>query len=235
MQGFKGRRLKLAAPLIAGAGVAFLALAGFALWPGHGLVPTAQASASRLAILPFEPLTSSPQERAFATGLADKLQSALSAGQMPVVSREDAASLRGADRASRLKQLGVRLLFDGTVTTDRDTLHASVHLEDARKHVTLWSVELAGPASNPDALEAQVGARAIAVMTCAGQALRPAGGLSDPEALSVYLHACDLFERAVYGDDTQGVYSTLDALREAAKQAPGFAPAHSALARFLAG
>ncbi len=230
----KGRRLKLAAPLIAGAGVAFLALAGFALWPGHGLVPTAQASASRLAILPFEPLTSSPQERAFATGLADKLQSVLSASQLPVVSREDAQSLRGPGQASGLRKLGVRLLFGGTVATDGDTLTARVHLDDPAKHVTLWTVELSGPASNPDALEAQVGARAIAVLNCAGQALRPVGGLSDPETLRLYLHACDLFERAVFGDDTQGVYSTLDAFRQAAKQAPGFAPAHSALARFLA-
>jgi tetratricopeptide (TPR) repeat protein len=128
----------------------------------------------------------------------------------------------------------VRLLFDGTVATDRDTLRARVRLDDPVKHVTLWSVELSGPASSPDALEAQVGARAIAVMDCAGQALRPSGGLSDTEALTLYLHACDLYEDAVYGDDTPGVYRTLDAFRQAAKRAPAFAPAHSALARFLA-
>ena len=231
----KGRRRNLKTPIIAGVGGALAALAGFALWPGHGLVPVGNAGPARLAILPFEPLTSSPQEHAFAMGLADELQSVLSANQMPVVSRADAQTLQGPEQASRLKKLGVRLVFDGTVGTDRDTLTARVRLDDPAKHVTLWSVELSGPASNPDALEAQVGARAIAVLNCAGQALRPAGGLSDPQALGLYLHACDLFERRVYGDDTPGVYSTLDALREAAKRAPGFAPAHSALARFLAG
>jgi adenylate cyclase len=232
--GAKGRRRSLKTPLFAGAGAVFLALAGFALWPGHGLIPAA-AAASRLAILPFEPLTSSPQERAFATGLADELQSVLTASQLPLVSREDATTLRGAGQATQLKKLGVRLVFDGTVATSGDMLQARVHLDDPGKHLTLWSVELSGPASNPDALEAQVGARAIAVLNCAGQALRPAGGLADAEALGLYLHACDLFEDSVWSDDSQAVYSTLDAFRQAAKRAPGFAPGHSALARFLAG
>ena len=230
----KGRRRNLKTPAIAVVVLVFLALAGLALWLGRGLLPPAITGRSRLAILPFEPLTSSPQEHAFATGLADKLQSVLSASQLPVVSRGDAQTLRGPGQVAGLRKLGVRLLFNGTVTTDRDALVARVRLDDPVKHSTLWSVELSGPASNPDALAAQVGARAIAVLNCAGQALRPAGGLSDSEALGLYLHACDLFERAVYGDDTQGVYSTLDAFREAAKQAPRFAPAHSSLARFLA-
>jgi DNA-binding winged helix-turn-helix (wHTH) protein/TolB-like protein len=221
--------------MIISAGGAIVVLAAVGLWLGHGLFPAVNEGPSRIAILPFEPLIFSPAERAFATGLADELQSVLGTSSMQLVSREDAVSLRGAGQAARLKQLGVRLLFDGTVTTDRDTLHARVHLEDAGKQVTLWSVELSGPASNPDALEAQVGARAIAVMNCAGQALRPDQGLSDPQALGLYLHACDLFETRVWGDDPQAVFSTLDAFRQVTLRAPGFAPGHSALARFLAG
>jgi adenylate cyclase len=230
----RGRRRSLKAPALAGAGAAFLALAGFVLWPGHGLVPPAGASPTRLAILPFEPLTSSPEEHAFATGLADALQSGLSASQMPVASREDALSLRGPGQAASLKKLGVRLLLDGTVAKDGDTLRARVRLDDPGKHVTLWSVELSGPASATDALEAQVGARATAVINCAGQALRPAGGLSDPEALKLYLHACDLLEDNGFGDDARAVYGVIDSFRQVTVRAPGFAPGHSALARTLA-
>jgi class 3 adenylate cyclase/TolB-like protein len=231
----RGRRRSLRTPLIAGAGAAVLALAGFALWPGHGLVPAADTRPSRIAILPFEPLTSGAGEQAFAGGLADELQSVLTASQLPVVSRDDAAALRGADTASRLRALGVRLLFDGTVAHDGGRLRARVHLDDPAKHLALWSVELSGPASNSGALEAQVGARAIAVMNCAGQALRPTGGLPDAEALALYLHACDLFESRVWGDDPRAVYGALDAFRRLTARAPGFAPGHSALARFLAG
>ena len=233
-KGTRGRRRSLKAPIIAGVGAAFATLAGFALWPGHGLVPVANAGPARLAILPFEPLTSSPRERAFATGLADELQSTLTASQLPLVSREDARTLRGSNQDAALRKLGVRLLFDGTVTSDRDMLTARVHLDDPAKHLTLWSVELSGPAASPDVLEAQVGARAIAVLNCAGQALRPTGGLSDPEALGLYLRACDLFETSVWGDDAKAVYGTLDAFRQVTARAPGFAPGHSALARFLA-
>jgi DNA-binding winged helix-turn-helix (wHTH) protein/TolB-like protein len=226
------RSPKLVVIAAAGAGAVVL-LAAAALWLGHA-VQTAKAPPSRIAILPFEPVSSSPAEHAFATGLADELQSVLSASSLQVVSREDAATLRGPGQADRLRQLGVRLLLDGTVATDHDTLHARVHLDDPGRHVTLWSAELSGPASNPDALEAQVGARAIAVLTCAGKALGPHKGLSDADALSLYLHACDLFEDKSGIDDVQTAYGVLDALRQVAARAPGFAPAHSALARFLA-
>ena len=228
--GWLGRRT----PAIAAASAGLLVLAALGLWLGRGLVRVNQAAPSRIAILPFDPVASSPAERAFATGLADELQSVLSMGPVPVIPREEAANLRGAGQA-RLDRLGVQLLLDGTVATDGDTLQARLHLDDPSKHVTLWSVELAGPASRPDALEAQIGARAIAVMNCAGQALRPVGGLSDAEALGLYLHACDLFETRVWGDDPQAVYGTLDAFRRLTVRAPGFAPGHSALARFLAG
>jgi tetratricopeptide (TPR) repeat protein len=142
-------------------------------------------------------------------------------------------TLRGADQA-KLDKLGVRLLLDGTVAADGGVLHARLHLDDPAKHVALWSVELSGPASSPDALEAQVGARAIAVMNCAGQALRPTDGLSDAEALGLYLHACDLFEAKSGVDDAQEAYGVFDALRRAVAKTPGFAPAHSSLAKFLA-
>jgi tetratricopeptide (TPR) repeat protein len=220
--------------VFAAVGGIVVVLAALGLWLGRGLVPAALAAPSRIAILPFEPAGSSPAEHAFATGLADELQSVLSAGPVPVVPREDAAALRGAG-GGRLRQLGVRLLFDGTVATDRDILHARVHLDDPDKHVTLWSVELSGPASSPDALEAQIGARAISVLDCAGQALRPNGGLSDAEALAVYLQACDLFETRIWGDDPQTVFGTIDDLRRVTARAPEFAPGHAALARFLAG
>jgi adenylate cyclase len=230
----KGRRRSFNTPVMAGAGVVILALAGFALWPGHGLVPAASASPSRLAILPLESPASSQELRGFATGLADDLQNMLSANPMPLVSRQDAATLRGTGQSARIKSLGVRLLFDGTVAKDGDTLRARMHLDDSAKQLTLWSVELSGPASDPDALEDQVGARAAVVMNCAAPALRPVGGLSDPEALGLYLHACDLAEFLVGAANPEAIYSVLDAFRQVTARAPGFAPGHSALARVLA-
>jgi DNA-binding winged helix-turn-helix (wHTH) protein/tetratricopeptide (TPR) repeat protein len=219
--------------MVAGAVVVLTAI-GLWLWASHGFGSGARTAPSRIAILPFDPVSSSPGEKAFATGLADELQGVLSMGPAPVVPREDAVNLRGASQA-KLEQLGVRLLLDGTVSTSGDTLQARVHLDDPGKHVTLWSMELSGPATSPDALEAQVGARAIAVLNCAGQALRLEGGLADSEALALYLHACDVLETRVWGDDPQAVFSTLDALRQVASRARDFAPGHSVLARFLAG
>jgi DNA-binding winged helix-turn-helix (wHTH) protein/tetratricopeptide (TPR) repeat protein len=225
------RGLKTWAVVAASGAVVILAAAG--LWLGQGVGPTAKAAGPRFAILPFEPLTASPAERAFATGLADQLQSVFSMGPIPVVSREDAQTLRGADEA-KLRRLGVRLLFDGTVTTDHDMLRARVRLDDPGRHVTLWSAELSGPASNPEALEAQVGARAIDVINCAGQALRPDQGLADAEALALYLHACDIAAVSGWGDDAQAAYGIVDTFRQVTVRAPRFAQGHSKLAWQLA-
>ena len=229
----RGRRRDFKILLPAGFVLA-VALAAGAAWLNRDAMTGAAPPATRLVVLPFQALSGDQAAHSFAEALADSLQSALSTSQMPVVSPEDSATLRGPRQAQRLKALGVRLLFDGTVTTDRDTLRARVHLDDPGKHVTLWSIDLSGPASNPDAVEAQVGARAVAVLNCAAQALRPARGLSDPEVLALYLHACDLVADRGWGDDAQAVYGVLDTLRQVAARAPGFAPGHSTLARLLA-
>jgi DNA-binding winged helix-turn-helix (wHTH) protein/TolB-like protein len=217
-----------------GVGTAATALAAFALWPGHGVVPALAPAPSRLSVLPFESLTGSPAEGAFATGLADELQGVLSAGQISLVPREDAQTLRGAGMAARLEKLGVRLLIDGTVAMDGDVLRARVHLDDPTRRLTLWSAELSDRASDPNALEAQVGARTAVVLNCAGPALRPVGGLSDPGALRSYLQACELIETGIGSNASPAVYSAVDALRQVTVRAPGFAPGHSALAWLLA-
>ena len=230
----KGRRLDLKMPAVVGVGALVLALAGLSLWLAHGVWPSEGVVNPRVAILPFKTLTTTQDARDFADGLTDELQSVLSTDQMQVVSRTEADTLRGPNQDRRLKQLGVRLLFDGAVRSDGRALSVRVHIEDPRQHVTLWSADLSGAANQPAALQAQVGARAVAVLNCSAQALRPSGGLSDPSVLALYLRGCDLVESKGWGDDVQAIFGVQDAFRQVASRAPGFAPGHSALAKFIA-
>jgi TolB-like protein len=213
---------------------ALLVLAAVLFWPGHGLLRPAPVHASNVAILPFKALTSGAQVQGFADGLADQLQNVLSANDMQTISSDEAEALRGADRSREIQRLGVRLLFDGTVRQEGSNLHVRVRLDDASHAITLWTAELAGPAADPPSLEAQVGARIIAVMNCASRALRSTGGLSSPEALGLYLKGCDYFETEAEGGDLQQIYAILDTFRKVTVKAPEFGPAHSALGKFLA-
>ncbi|HEY5413125.1 MAG TPA: hypothetical protein VIJ94_20625, partial [Caulobacteraceae bacterium] len=229
----KGRRLDVKAPLAGIVALAFFALVGFVLWPGHGLVPALGAEPSRVAILPFQTLTAGADVHAFADGLADQLQTVLSNNGTQTVSSEMARTLRGVGEDELVRALGVRLIVEGAAQSDGKTINVSVHVDDPSHHLTLWTAELKGPATNPSALQAQVGARIISVLNCSASALRPKGGLSDPETLGLQLKACDLLETQSLGDDAQAVFAMLDAFRQVSARAPGFAPGHSALATYL--
>ena len=149
---------------------------------------------------------------------------------MQVVSPEDAATLRGPDRAQKVADLGVVLLFDGTVEDDGGTVKVRVHLDDPVRHVTLWSGAADGASDKRDQVQATIASEIVAVLACSNRALTPAHGLTDPDLLSRYLHACDIFVRGIYSN--RDMYDLLASLREVSAKAPDFVPAHSDLAKF---
>jgi len=214
-------RLAAAAIVVAVAGAAFW------LYP-RPAPPPAQPVAARFAVLPFETLSDGPQARHFADSLTDEIVTRLS-NHIQVVSRDDAATLRGAGRDRGLAKLGVSLLFDGTVQDDGNTVKIRVHLDDPVRHATLWSESVDGPAANGDRLQALTADIIVAVLACSNRALAPAHGLADPDLLSRYLRACDILVTGI--GSRERVYEVLASLREVAAKAPGFASIHSDFAR----
>lgn len=210
-----------------------LLLAG-GLWFGAERL-LAPLRSERIAVQPFEVIGRSPALQDFAATLSDSLQTVLAQDQLQTLSRSDAETLRGPDLAARLKALNVGLVFNGTVHADGDVFTVGMHLEEPLQHLTLWSAEISGPGSQPEALQAQVGARTVAVLNCSAQALRPKGGLSDPVVLQGFLRACDLAEVSDHGlNGEKSALEMLAAMRDVARQATNFAPAHSILAKHLA-
>ena len=217
--------------LIAAAAITVAAIAAALLWivPKPGSAPV-QPTAARVAVLPFDTLSDGPQARHFADALTDEIVTELNSNRIQVVSREDAATLRGSDRDRKVAELGVALLFDGSVQDDGKIVKVRVHLDDPVRHVTLWSGAVDGTAAQSDQLQASIASTIAAVLACSNRALEPVHGLTDPDLLSRYLHACDVFVNGVYS--RQEIYELLASLREVAAKAPNFTPAHSDFAKF---
>lgn len=229
----KGRRRDLKRPVAAAGILAALILAGLCAWLAGGMRLGAPRP-TRIAVLPFETLSPEPAARYFAEGLSDQVLGVLTTRQVPTVSGDDARALRGAERDQVLGRLGVAMLLDGSVQSDGANLVGALHLEDAPRHVTLWSTRFQGPSAQAVELQAQVAAQVAAILNCAARALRPAGGLSDPAPLSLYLHACQLFQERSEDGNPQTVFELLSTLRQVIAQAPNFAAAHSDLAKYEA-
>src|SRR5262249_41429767 len=135
-------------------------------------------------------LNSGDGVRYLADGLTDQIVTILSNNQVPVVSRDAAATLRGPDRNEKLTELGVALMFDGTVHNDGDKIGVNVHLEDPRQHSVLWSGQFEGAAASGTELQQRIARSIVRLVACSNRALRPVNGLKDPSALAHYLHAC---------------------------------------------
>jgi TolB-like protein len=209
-------------------GVAVIAILVVALWPGlRPFRPSAPPTEARVAIMPFESRGEGPGPRDFAAGLTDEILSVLSADQIQAISRSDSLALRGANSREALDRLGVGLLLDGTVQGDGNTLRVSVHLDDAREHVTLWSKAFEGASSGPDALQAQVAARAADMTKWAVVGRSAGGGKIDTATLAAFIQGSEQL--------SNGGGRALPILRQVVARAPGFAAGHSHLAVALAG
>jgi adenylate cyclase len=214
--------------LLAGTLVVALVLAGGAWLLRGSFLPT--PNNTRVAILPFDTLSSSADANFFADGLADQIGTTLSNNHIEVLSHDDAVTLRGPDRDKRVGELGVGLLLDGTVQSDGQTLKATVHLDDAVRHVTLWSGGVDGPAAQEAQLQTTLAATIVNVLDCSRRALSPAHGLSDPTLLTAYLHACDVEANSDVLRTPSAISDVLTSLRQVTAGAPDFAPAHADLA-----
>jgi tetratricopeptide (TPR) repeat protein len=128
-------------------------------------------------------------------------------------------------------RLGVRLILDGSATADDRNFQVSLHVDDTVNHLTLWSGRFTGPAERPEELKTSVAATAVAVLSCSAAGVAP-HGLSDPQALTFYLQACDLAERDVL--DPGAREQLFGALRQVTQRAPRFVPGLAMRAEQLA-
>lgn len=204
----------LAAVIVAGATAWFLR---------DRLSPAPKSGDIRVAVLPFDTLSSDQEVRYFADGLRDEILGVLSRNQVLAVSRAPSLGLRGPNGREAFDRLGVGVLLDGTVRSDGKTIHVRVNLDDARQHVRLWSREFEGSAGEPEVLQAQVAGRTTDVTNWLLSDRYGLGAKIDRLTLAAYLEA---------GDEIQngGGNRFVHIFRQVVARAPDFSYGHSGLA-----
>jgi len=224
----KGRRLDLRFAVVVAVAALVLALAGLSLWLGRGMWFDPAPKSARIAILPFETLGQASGVHDFADGLRDQILSVMSANELQTVSRADSEALRGADGSQKVEQLGITLLLNGAIDSDGKTLSVRVHLDDPRRHVTLWTTSLDQESSDSPTFQRRIADKITNVLMCAADLQHAPSAPRDSDTLILFLHACDLSENME--GDLQRREQVLDALRTVTMRAPDFARGHSKLA-----
>lgn len=153
------------------AGLAVLAAGSLVSWGSGGLpvgVEMAAASPSPLrrsvAVLPFENLSTVPDNAYFSDGLAEALIGALGRiEELRVAARTSSFAVggRGMDVRAIGDTLGVAAVLEGSVRRDGDRLRVSARLADTETGYQLWSEEYDRELSDIFALQDEI-ARSIA-------------------------------------------------------------------------
>lgn len=179
-----------------------------------------------IAVLPFENLTSDPDDAFFSSGVAEEVLNHLGGyRELNIIGRTSSFAFRDKEfPASKISALlGVRFLLQGSVRRYQDQVRVSTQLLD-ENGVQLWSRNFDRQLTDIFAIQSEIaGAVAEAVVpevTAAVSEIHP----TSPEAYDYYLRGRDL----VY--QREPVNDAVEALERAIELDPQFAPAWAELA-----
>jgi TolB-like protein len=126
--------------LLTSLGLAGSIIAGFFLWPRTSARPLEKS----VAVLPFENLSSDPENAYFADGIQDDVRTALSKiSDLRVISRTSVMPFRGQTKNMReiAKLLDVATVVEGTVRRSGNRVRVNVQLINAVDDHQIWSQE----------------------------------------------------------------------------------------------
>ena len=113
------------------------------LWfGGRALLPPEAATASSIAILPFEDMSEAKDQGYLADGIADEIINRLMrTGGLPVIARSSSFAFRGTpvDVSQIARRLKVTHVLEGSVRKSGDRIRISAQLVAAADHALVWS------------------------------------------------------------------------------------------------
>jgi len=182
--------------------------------PGHETAPRSTETAPAIqfdqrpaiAVLPFDNLSSDPEQAYFADGLAEDLITRLSSWRaFPVIARNSSFQYRGGDidlkRAS--ESLGARYIVEGSVRSAGGRIRVNAQLIDAALDEHVWAntydSELADVFMAQDEISGQIAASLVGDLNRAEGERALQRGTGNLEAWSAYQlglqHALDRFTK----------------------------------------
>lgn len=219
-------------PLLSGGvlGVLLIALAAYPVYKRWLSESSARSGIHSIAILPLENLSGDPAQDYFADGLTEELINDLGqVSTLRVISLTSSMSYKGTKK--RLPEIAHELSVDGVVeggvVRDGNQVRISAQLIDARTDRPIWAHTYVRDLTSVLAWQGEV-AQAIAEeisteVTPREQALLARKSLADPEAQDLYL-------RGILLRDADQCERAITFFERSIDKAPGYAPAHSALA-----
>jgi len=218
---------------------AVLILGGFAFLISHSLQNPAakQTSKKSIAVLPFENLSSDPENAFFADGVHDDVLTKLAKiADLKVISRTSVMQYRGKQDLRQVgRALGVSHLLEGTVRRSKGKVHVNAQLVDARTDTHVWAEEYDRDLNKVFAIEAEL-AQSVANRLRANVSAREMLAMqerptSDLVAYDLYTRAKNLVLAAA-GRSTgrTDLVQAVDLLNQAVARDPSFLQAYCQLA-----
>jgi TolB-like protein/DNA-binding winged helix-turn-helix (wHTH) protein/Flp pilus assembly protein TadD len=213
-------------------------------WLYQGASPTTVKRAHgrvMLAVLPFENMSSDPEQEYFSDGLTEELITGLARlgpGRLGVIARTSSnaykATLKPVDQIGR--ELGVDYVLEGSVRRVGDRVKVTAQLIAVKDQTHLWAEayerQLADVLSLQDELTARIVGSLEARLTAAVP--HAAAAETTPAAYEAYLKGrYHLSRRPAYGIQDSGPSRSASYFEEAIRQDAGFAAAHAGLATAL--
>jgi TolB-like protein/DNA-binding winged helix-turn-helix (wHTH) protein/Flp pilus assembly protein TadD len=186
-----------------------------------------------LAVLPFENLSSDPEQEYFSDGMTDALISQLAGiRSLRVISRQSVMRYKASavPMPEIARDLGVSGVIEGTVLKSADRVRVSVQLIHAPSDRHLWAAEYSRPLDDVIALQSEIAQavvrEVVATVTAEETARLAETHTVDAEAYDLYLRG-----RFFWGKRTEeALHRALDYFERAIAIQPDFALAHAAIA-----
>jgi TolB-like protein/DNA-binding winged helix-turn-helix (wHTH) protein len=192
-----------------------------------------------IAVLPFDDLSESQNQRWFADGLAEEILNSLArTPDLSVAGRTSSFSFRdsNADIPTIAKALGVAHILEGSVRREGDQIRVTAQLIRARDGMHLWSENFDHPAGNLIQVQEAIAINiAVALKTAtdpgALAALISSGTRSVP-AFEAYLHGLSGYTSMLATGDVGAYTEAIDAFEQAVEIDPEFAVAYGEIANY---
>jgi serine/threonine-protein kinase len=228
-----GRYLLWAALSLAAAALAAVLVYTKAGPTRQSAAPAVETAPSQsIAVLPFENLSSDPENDYFSDGMTDELINQLTKiPNLRVVARTSAFQFKGKPRDIHIiaGQLKVRTLLTGAVQRSGNRIRATVQLVNAGDGSVLWSDTYQRNMTDVFAIQdeiARTAVRALRVPLGANAPLQPERRTGSVEAYNLYLKGRYEWNKRT----TTGLNRALDYFRQALAKDPKYAQAWAGIA-----
>jgi TolB-like protein/predicted Zn-dependent protease len=216
--------------LLIAAGVLVSASVGFLLLPRA----VRQKVDKSVAVLPFQNLSSDPENAYFADGIQEEVLTRLAKiGDLKVISRASTQQYQSepGNLAEIAKQLGVANILEGSVQKAGNQVRVNVHLVNVQTGSQLWAETYDRKLSDIFAVESEI-ARGIAeslqaTLTGGEEQALAANPTNNPEAYDAYLRGLAFEARSNYSSDA--LFEAINFYDLAVRLDPNFALAWARL------